>query len=234
MSEVMTYERRRSEIETYFDRTAADTWKKLTSTAPVGRIRASVRRGRDDMRSTLLSYLPDDLSGLRLLDAGCGTGALAMEAARRGADVVAVDLSPTLTSHAQELANAEGLGNRIRFVAGDMLDDGFGRFDHVVMMDSLIHYEPSDAAMTLARLAERTDRSLAVTFAPKTPLLAVMHKAGKLFPRSDRSPAIVPISVKRFASMVRETPALSPFEIGRGRRVDTGFYKSHALELRRR
>ncbi|MEN3792992.1 magnesium protoporphyrin IX methyltransferase [Fulvimarina sp. MAC3] len=234
MSEVMTYERRRSEIETYFDRTAADTWKKLTSTAPVGRIRASVRRGRDDMRATLLSYLPNDLSGLKLLDAGCGTGALAMEAARRGADVVAVDLSPTLTAHAQELANAEGLGSRIRFVAGDMLADDFGRFDHVVMMDSLIHYEPSDAVMTLARLAERTDRSLVITFAPKTPLLAVMHKVGKLFPRGDRSPAIVPISEKRFASMVQGAPALSRFEIGRGRRIDTGFYKSHALELRRK
>ncbi|EAU40239.1 Magnesium protoporphyrin O-methyltransferase [Fulvimarina pelagi HTCC2506] len=234
MSDVMTYERRRSEIETYFDRTAAETWKKLTSTAPVGRVRASVRRGRDEMRATLLSYLPSDLTGLRLLDAGCGTGALAMEAARRGAEVVAVDLSPTLTTHAQDLADAQGLGSRIRFVAGDMLDEGFGRFDHVVMMDSLIHYEPADAAMTLGKLAERTDGSLAITFAPKTPLLAAMHKVGKLFPRGDRSPAIVPIAEARFSAMVRAEPALSAFEIGRGRRIDTGFYKSHALELRRR
>ncbi|MER0238620.1 magnesium protoporphyrin IX methyltransferase [Fulvimarina sp. MAC8] len=234
MSDVMTYERRRSEIETYFDRTAAETWKKLTSTAPVGRIRASVRRGRDGMRKTLLSYLPDDLTGLRLLDAGCGTGALAMEAARLGAEVVAVDLSPTLTAHAQELANAEGLGSRIRFVAGDMLDESFGLFDHVVMMDSLIHYEPADAVMTLAKLVERTEGSLAITFAPKTPLLAVMHKAGKLFPRGDRSPAIVPIARSRFLAAIERDPAFAAFAIGRDRRIDTGFYKSHALELRRR
>ena len=69
-----SYLERRSEIETYFDRTAADTWARLTSDAPVGRIRQTVREGRDQMRATLLDWLPQDLSGRRLLDAGCGTG----------------------------------------------------------------------------------------------------------------------------------------------------------------
>jgi hypothetical protein len=35
----------------------------LTSDAPVGRIRATVRAGRDRMRATLLSWLPQDLRG---------------------------------------------------------------------------------------------------------------------------------------------------------------------------
>ena len=35
------YERRRSQIEAYFDRTAAEAWSRLTSDAPLGRIRAS-------------------------------------------------------------------------------------------------------------------------------------------------------------------------------------------------
>jgi magnesium-protoporphyrin O-methyltransferase len=95
------YTRRRGEIETYFDRTAAATWARLTSDAPVGRIRATVRAGRDRMRATLLAALGDDLHGRRVLDAGCGTGALALEAARRGAEVVAIDLSPTLVQLAQ-------------------------------------------------------------------------------------------------------------------------------------
>ena len=57
------YLERRGEIETYFDRTAAEAWARLTSDAPVGRVRASVRAGRDRMRGTLLSWLPDDLRG---------------------------------------------------------------------------------------------------------------------------------------------------------------------------
>ena len=69
-----SYLERRGEIETYFDRTAAHTWQRLTSDAPVSGIRATVRAGRDRMRSTLLSFLPDDLRGCRVLDAGCGLG----------------------------------------------------------------------------------------------------------------------------------------------------------------
>src|SRR5512146_2481011 len=97
-----TYLERRSQLEDYFDRTAVDAWKRLTSDAPVGRIRATVRAGRNRMRDTLLSWLPQDLRGRRLLDAGCGTGALAVEAARRGAQVIAIDISPTLVQLARE------------------------------------------------------------------------------------------------------------------------------------
>jgi len=98
----LTYRARRGELLTYFDRTAAEAWSRLTSDAPVGRIRATVRAGRDRMRAILLSRLPEDLAGARILDAGCGTGAFAVEAARRGAQVVAIDLSPTLVGLARE------------------------------------------------------------------------------------------------------------------------------------
>ena len=94
-----SYQTRRDEIETYFDRTAADAWAALTSDAPVSRIRRTVRRGRDAMRETLMDWLPEDLTGSTLIDAGCGTGTLAIEAAQRGAEVVAVDLSPTPVSY---------------------------------------------------------------------------------------------------------------------------------------
>ena len=89
-----SYDARRGELTTYFDRTAVDAWSRLTSDAPVSRIRATVRAGRDAMRATLLAWLPADMTGLRLLDAGCGTGALSVEAARRGAEVVAIATRP--------------------------------------------------------------------------------------------------------------------------------------------
>jgi magnesium-protoporphyrin O-methyltransferase len=164
-----SYEARRGEIEAYFDRTASKTWERLTSDAPVSGIRATVRAGRDAMRATLLGWLPQDMRGQRLLDAGCGTGALAVEAARRGADVVAVDLSPNLVNVARERMPS-GLAGTITWHAGDMLDAGFGHFDHVVAMDSVIHYEAGDKVGALARLAERAEGQVLFTFAPKTPL----------------------------------------------------------------
>lgn len=231
MSDVAAYEIRRGEIETYFDRTAADTWKRLTSDAPVGRIRATVRAGRDDMRRALLSLLPADLAGRRILDAGCGTGALAIELARRGAEVVAIDLSPTLVAHAETLAAEAGVGRAIRFSSGDMLGPSFGRFDHVVLMDSLIHYEEADAVAALASLAMRTNDAIAFTFAPRTTMLAMMHQAGRLFPRADRAPSIVPVAEHRLRRTLERHPGLSGWEVVRDLRVSSGFYKSHAMEL---
>ena len=152
----LTYAARRGELLEYFDRTAVEAWKRLTSDAPVNRIRATVRAGRDDMRRTLLGWLPEDLRGARVLDAGCGTGALSVEAARRGAHVVAIDLSPTLIALARErLPHDLGLGT-IEFHVGDMLDVTLGRFDYVVAMDLLIHYRPHDTVRVLAGLAQRT------------------------------------------------------------------------------
>jgi magnesium-protoporphyrin O-methyltransferase len=226
-----TYLARRDAIETYFDRTAADTWSRLTSDAPVSGIRATVRAGREQMRETLLSWLPRDLRGRRVLDAGCGTGAMAVELARRGAHVVAVDLSPTLVQVARERWPSEALAGSAEFRAGDMLDAALGRFDHVVAMDSLIHYRAADIARALAGLAARTDDSMVFTFAPRTPLLALMHAAGRLFPRADRAPAIEPVGATAIARRLRAEAALSAWRPTRTQRISSGFYMSQAMEL---
>jgi magnesium-protoporphyrin O-methyltransferase len=225
------YTERRAEIETYFDRTAVQAWARLTSDAPVGRVRASVRAGRDQMRSTLLSWLPADLTGLRLLDAGCGTGALAVEAARRGATVLAIDLSPTLVDLARERQPVFTGAGSIDFRAGDMSDAALGSFDHVVGMDSVIHYEGVDAVRVLAALAQRTRRSMLFTFAPSSPALEVFRAVGKLFPRGDRSPSIVPIAEKVLHRRIANDPLLKSWQRARTQRVSSGFYKSQALEL---
>lgn len=229
----LSYLERRGELETYFDRTAVDAWKKLTSDAPLGRIRKIVRAGRDDMRATLLSWLPDDLAGRRILDAGCGTGALAVEMARRGAEVVAIDLSHGLVEMARErVGDAAGPG-RVTFEVGDMLHPRLGRFDHVVCMDSLIHYAANDMVEALARLAQRAERSLLFTHAPRTPLLAAKHAVGRIFPRSDRAPAIEPIQSGKLEVLIDREPRLAHMTRDRTQRIANTFYISQAMELAR-
>jgi magnesium-protoporphyrin O-methyltransferase len=228
-----SYSTRRGELEHYFDRTAAQAWARLTSTAPVSGVRATVRAGRDRMRSTLLGWLPADLQGRRILDAGCGTGALAVEAARRGAEVVAIDLSPTLVGLARErLAATEGeaLARRITFCSGDMLDPALGAFDHVVAMDSLIHYRAPDIVSALARLAERTQASIVFTAAPRTPATMLMLASGRLFPRGDRSPAIEPVAPATLEKLRAADAVLKPWLSGRFALISGGFYKSQAIE----
>jgi magnesium-protoporphyrin O-methyltransferase len=225
------YQTRREQLRTYFDHTAVDAWKRLTSDAPVSGIRATVRQGRDQMRAMLLAWLGPDLTGARVLDAGCGTGALAREAARLGADVVAVDLSPKLIAAARAVVPLVPGRGSITWHVGDMRDRKLGRFDYVVAMDSLIHYRAADISAVLADFAGRTDYSILFTFAPRTALLTAMHTAGRFFPRSDRAPAIEPVSEKAMRAAIARNHGLKPFTPHRTSRVKAGFYISQAMEL---
>ena len=222
-----SYQQSRSALETYFDKTARKAWEDLTSDVPVSGIRATVRAGRDAMRDVLLARLPDDMRGQRLLDAGCGTGALAIAAAMRGADVVAIDVAQGLIDVARERAPAH---LSIDWRSGDMRSHSLGQFDHVVAMDSLIHYAEADIIGVLKAWSQRTPH-IVFTVAPGTPLLRAMHLVGKMFPRGDRSPAIKPVAEKRLArAIAADLPA---WRIDDTHRISSGFYKSQAIEVSR-
>ena len=217
------YAATRDRVEDYFDRSATKVWERLTSDAPVSRIRQTVREGRDRMRALMLSRLPTDLRGARVLDAGCGAGQMTAELAARGADVVAVDISPALVKIAQARLPAEH-GPRVRFASGDMTAD-HGRFDYVLAMDSLIYYGTDDITVALQRLGQRTDQAVVFTVAPKTAFLMTFWTMGKLFPRADRSPIMVPHA---FATLQRANAG----KVTRIDRVSRGFYISECLEYR--
>ena len=230
------YIRRTGEIEHYFDRTALDAWKRLTGDQPVSGIRATVRKGREAMRGTLASWLPADLTGWRILDAGCGSGVLSFELIARGADVVGIDLSAQMIAHARQQAHAlEAAHGRFKgsvaFHSGDMLDPRHGRFDAVVAMDVLIHYRPADATRVLHSFAERTSRSLIFTLAPGSKLLRAMLAAGKVFPRGNRAPAIYPVDPSHLVSELIRHPEFAHWQAGRSHRVAVGFYTSQAMEV---
>ena len=226
-----SYAEQRDRIGHYFDRTAIEAWKAFATDAPVSRIRETVRAGRAAMRALMLAQLPGDLSGWRVLDAGCGTGAMAWELARRGATVTAVDLSPESVRYARENAPAEA--RDVRWHAGDMLDPSLGSHDAVVAMDSLIHYRAEDALEAIHALQGRCARRMILTHAPATPLLNTMHRVGKLFPRSDRSPAIQPVAPHALRAALDGERVGARWAVGATQRVSSGFYTSQMLVLHR-
>ena len=224
----MGYTDTRDRVEHYFDRTATRVWERLTSDAPVSGIRATVRAGRDRMRALMLAQIPADLRGARVLDAGCGTGAMAVELARRGAEVVAIDISPQLIDIARRRAPADVAG-RIDWRAGDMLDDAPGAFDHMLAMDSLIYYGADDIARVMGRALPRLSGRFVFTLPPRTPLLMAMWRAGRLFPRADRSPVMIPQGVSGLRAALARAGV--PARLAEAGRVTSGFYISAALVL---
>jgi ubiquinone/menaquinone biosynthesis C-methylase UbiE len=80
-----------------------------------------------------------NLSGLRVLDFGCGSGEDAILLAARGAEVVAIDISPDLIEVAKKRAAANGVA--VEFIVGSAYDTGLP--DHsadVVFAHAILHH----------------------------------------------------------------------------------------------
>ncbi len=76
---------------------------------------------------------------MRVLDAGCGTGRVAVELARRGHDVVGVDADPDMVERARRRSGA------VRWIVADLASvDPGGRFDVVVMAGNVLPYAVED------------------------------------------------------------------------------------------
>jgi len=54
---------------------------------------------------------------------------------------------------------------------------------------------------------------------------------GRLFPRSDRSPAILPVTLAWLREALAGDAAFAGWRVGRTARISRGFYTSQALEL---
>ncbi len=97
----------------------------------------------DEHLIALVIHALDLAPGERLLDLACGSGVHARLLARRGIEVVGLDIAPSLVRYCTEQAAAEDLEN-VTFVEGDMralpyreafdalviLSTSFGFFDH--------------------------------------------------------------------------------------------------------
>ena len=62
--------------------------------------------------TTILSYIQ---SGMKVLDVGCGTGSIAIEAAKKGAKVVGIDIKPSMLEIAQKKSKSSWCGKSNRF-----------------------------------------------------------------------------------------------------------------------
>lgn len=87
----------------------------------------------------------------RVLDYGCGLGNLALEAARRGCPVLALDGSPTAIAHVRQAAGAAGLP--VEADEADLRTFAIqGEFDTVVSIGLLMFFDCPAARRTLAEL----------------------------------------------------------------------------------
>ena len=223
-----TYLAKRARLENYFNEVSSDAWDKLTSNEPVSFVRQLVREGREKMQAAIIEKLPKDLRGTRILDAGCGTGVLSRMLDEKGAEVVGVDISEKLIEVAKDRSN---LNKNIEYFAGDMKEQSFGNFDYIIAMDSLIHYSTEDVISSIADFSSRANNSVLFTVIPSTFVLRTKLHLGKFFPKSERSPEVVPIEWGQLEQLeaLKINASLSKIK-----RIKRFFYVSEAWELANR
>ena len=112
--------------------------------------------------------------GMDILDVGCGDGTTSVPAAKRGANVLGVDISAPLVAAGTARANALGLSN-LRFQEGDAshLDDvADDSFDLVMsIFGAMFAPRPFDVAKELVRVARPGGRIVMGNWIPGDPTL---------------------------------------------------------------
>ena len=111
-------------------------------------------------------------TGMQVLDLGCGDGTTALPAARKGADVLGVDIASNLVAAGNARAEAEQLHN-IRFVEGDAADlAGIpdGGFDLVIStFGAMFALRPLDVAKEMVRVTRPGGRIVMANWIPGHP-----------------------------------------------------------------
>ncbi|MEB3334617.1 MAG: magnesium protoporphyrin IX methyltransferase [Cyanobacteriota bacterium] len=176
----------KEEVRAYFESTGFERWNRIYSdSAEVNNVQRNIRVGHQKTVDAVLAWLTEqgDLENRSFCDAGCGVGSLSLPLARAGAgSVLASDLSRAMVEEAERRAKEEGLASdRLRFAVSD-LESLDGRFDTVICLDVFIHYPQAAAEEMVRHLAGLAERRLIVSFAPYTPLLALLKGIGQLFP----------------------------------------------------
>ena len=149
-----------------------------------GRIAKGYSRGAGEFIARL-ELEPDE----RVLDVACGTGNLALPAARIGASVTGIDIAPNLIAQAKARAAAERLA--ITFEVGDAerLPYANGTFDSVVtMFGAMFAARPERAATELLRVTRSGGRIAMANWTPKGFIGEMLKTTVKYVP----SPAGIP------------------------------------------
>jgi ubiquinone/menaquinone biosynthesis C-methylase UbiE len=133
------------------------------------RIAASMRRSGEALVDQI-----GITDGLEVLDLGCGDGTTAIPAARRGADVLGVDIARNLVDAGNKRAADEGLDN-VRFQQGDacaLTDLADDRFDLLVsIFGAMFAPRPIDVAKEMVRVTRPGGRIVMGNWIPGDPTL---------------------------------------------------------------
>jgi len=157
------------------------------------RIAAAMRESGDELVERI-GVTP----GMKVLDVGCGDGTTAVPSAKRGAEVLGVDIASNLVAAGNRRAHEAGLAN-LRFTEGDaskLAGIPDQSFDLVVsIFGAMFAPNPFDVAKELVRVARPSGRIVMGNWIPNDPtLVAQILKISSAYLPPPPEGAISPVS----------------------------------------
>lgn len=104
--------KKKEEIKKYYKSTLDNIWE-----------RAFISKDRFQLRRwEVILNLSQELSSKKVLELGCADGVLSILAAKRGAEVTGIDISPLNIEAARHHAKEAGVSKHVRFLEGNIED----------------------------------------------------------------------------------------------------------------
>ncbi|RZO14684.1 magnesium protoporphyrin IX methyltransferase [Synechococcus sp. MIT S9451] len=223
----------KQEVKGYFETTGFDRWNRIYSDSDdVNKVQRNIRIGHQKTVDEVLDWIntSNELTNVSFCDAGCGVGSLSLPLAAMGAgSIQASDISDAMAKEAERRARDAGLNMaKLNFSASD-LESIRGSFHTVCCLDVFIHYPQPAAEEMVKHLCSLTEERLIVSFAPYTPLLALLKGIGQLFPGPSKTTRAYTL---KEAGIVKAAEACG-FKLVRRSLNQAPFYFSRLIEFRK-
>jgi len=221
----------KSEVREYFNGTGFERWNKIYSKSDeINTVQKNIRKGHQKTVDDVLSYIKNypELTKKSYCDAGCGVGSLSIPLLRLGIKELQVsDISSEMIKETKKRINELGLNQgKIKYEVCD-LEKLKGLFDVVVCLDVFIHYPQPVAEEMVQHLCDLSKEKLIVSFAPYTPVLAVLKNIGKLFPGPSKTTRAYTLKEKGIINAAKERG----FKVVKKKLNQAPFYFSKLIEF---
>ena len=221
----------KTEVTEYFNGTGFDRWNRIYSKSDdVNKVQRNIRIGHqktvDDVITWLKEY--DNIKDNSFCDAGCGVGSLSIPLAKLGAKSIYLsDISEAMINETKSRAKEAGLDfNKLSFRTSD-LENLKGSFNTVICLDVFIHYPQQEAEAMVKHLCQLSDERLIVSFAPYTPLLALLKGIGQLFPGPSKTTRAYTLKETGIVKAAKD----SGFKVVKSKLNQAPFYFSKLIEF---
>ena len=223
----------KSEVREYFNGIGFDRWRKIYSKSEeINTVQKNIRKGHQKTVDDVVSYVKNypGLTKKSFCDAGCGVGSLAVPLLKLGVTNLQVsDISSEMIKETKRRIKELRLNQqKIKFETCD-LEQLKGMFDVVICLDVFIHYPQPVAEEMVKHLCDLSRESLIVSFAPYTPLLAILKNIGKLFPGPSKTTRAYTLNEKGIINAATE----KGFIVVQKKLNQAPFYFSKLIEFRK-